>query len=1096
MNSSGTIPRWGARLALITVTLALVGILIVLVGWPASGQASTPDPLDVWYGHTPTADGVIAPGEYAGAQVIRFAGYGGEVVVYLRHDTLNLYVAFDLPDTTSFPTPQSGPAVQVFLDTNNDKAAVPQPDDYRLTTRKDGQAFENQGTGSGWSAAGPPVDWIGAASTRPGGWQAEFSVEFDKLGLGPGAAKTIGLALANVWTLSWPVDYYWPPGAYWLNPSTWGEVASAENWSSWYFKAGGWTDYAPNGVPDFDQKQDNWGNGQQWTYCGPVAAANSLWWFDSKYEPAPVPPPTIHDGYPLIQSPVFVDDHDPANAVSLVENLAGYFHTSPLTGTLITNMHTGLQHYLYDHGLYDDYLVTLAVRPSLEWVAEELLHSEDVILLLGFWELLPSGFWQRIGGHYVTVAGIDLPNQVIALSDPYADNAEGGMPPFPGRIGNGILIPHPMGHPPDVHNDAGNISHDFYAIIPTSPSPGGLWGLGYPPSTLWLQNFTGVNPYPLPGVPSGEWQGGPIFTEVEFALTVSPFIWKPGGWEDYAPSCMPDFSQKQDGWQDPELHTWSFCGPVAVANSLWWFDSKFEPEPQPPVVLNDHYPLLTTYNPIGWDDHHPSNVESNLPIPSIEFVDDLAAHMGTGQIAPGTVITQLASGTVQYIADHNLDQDYIVTQVARPEWEWVVDEVSRCEDVVLLLGFWRWESGVWRRYGGHYVTVAGVDPNSGLVGLADPFFDQAENGWPALGRVWPPGSEHPPHPGMLPDLLHNDAQMLSHDVYHAAPGVSPGGRWRLVDYPAAKAVPNFEWLNGPGPDKIVPGPPPPDPELWYTEVEWAVAVSPRPEPDLALSKNVTPPGPLVPGDWLTYTLFFSNSTTPRAENVVITDPLPVELVETSFTYKTTSGRPITALDRYRWLVGYLGYGEGGTITVTARVDPSLADPSRTLTNTAEIGAATPDRYPANNRASVTTLVQTADVWVTKEGPERVAAGEPLTYVLSYGNEGPALASQVYLTDSFPTGTVYGSDNSGLPGIGIPGGWRWTIGQLEPGITISFVLTLTMVVDLPPGTLLIDRLTIGTTTPQSDESNDQDEFSTLVVMRFYLPVVMKKYSETP
>ena len=33
-------------------------------------------------------------------------------------------------------------------------------------------------------------------------------------------------------------------------------------WSGhWYWKDGGWPDYAPSGVPDFDQKQDCWGIG-------------------------------------------------------------------------------------------------------------------------------------------------------------------------------------------------------------------------------------------------------------------------------------------------------------------------------------------------------------------------------------------------------------------------------------------------------------------------------------------------------------------------------------------------------------------------------------------------------------------------------------------------------------------------------------------------------------------------------------------------------------------------------------------------------------------------------------------------------------------
>jgi hypothetical protein len=70
-----------------------------------------------------------------------------------------------------------------------------------------------------------------------------------------------------------------------------------EWWNGWYFKDP-YPDYAPSGVPDFDQKQDGWGIGTapglpdwQWTHCAPVAAANSLWWFDSKFEPYPVGPP-------------------------------------------------------------------------------------------------------------------------------------------------------------------------------------------------------------------------------------------------------------------------------------------------------------------------------------------------------------------------------------------------------------------------------------------------------------------------------------------------------------------------------------------------------------------------------------------------------------------------------------------------------------------------------------------------------------------------------------------------------------------------------------------------------------------------------------
>ncbi len=41
-------------------------------------------------------------------------------------------------------------------------------------------------------------------------------------------------------------------------------------------------------------------------------------------------------------------------------------------------------------------------------------------------------------------------------------------------------------------------------------------------------------------------------------------------WPNYAPNGMPDFSQDHTGWQP----TW--CGPTAVADSFWWFDSEME----------------------------------------------------------------------------------------------------------------------------------------------------------------------------------------------------------------------------------------------------------------------------------------------------------------------------------------------------------------------------------------------------------------------------------------------------------------------------------------------------------------------------------------
>ncbi len=288
-----------------------------------------------------------------------------------------------------------------------------------------------------------------------------------------------------------------------------------------FWKAGEWTDYAPSGMPDFDQKQDGWHDGQgNWTYCGPVAAANSLWWFDSKFEPNPKPPSSeISDGYPLVQAYGAWDDHDKQNVEPFVNDLASWFGTDPVNGTNVFSMTVGIENYLANRGLTGVYTVTLMPKPDFRWVADEVERSEDVILLLGFWEDNPqTDEWQRLGGHYVTVAGIDRFGRRIGFSDPFYDRAESG---WPGRV-----LPttgHTTHTDPTVHNDAAYVSHDIYGVIPTF-SPGGEWGPeGYGEDFEAVANYFGQNfPPEWEERRSAGYMGGPIATEVEYAIAVSP----------------------------------------------------------------------------------------------------------------------------------------------------------------------------------------------------------------------------------------------------------------------------------------------------------------------------------------------------------------------------------------------------------------------------------------------------------------------------------------------------------------------------------------------------------------------------------------------
>ena len=1086
--------RWFNLLGVLALTLCFLAasawlLNLSLPGGAVSAAPDAPDapgaPLTLpppWLGdddvadapynwNTPTVDGRIDPGEYAGAGKVSFAGIGGDVEAFFKQDAATLYIALELPDQVN-----NAPRVSLFVDSNNDDANTPQVDDYLLVVSRDGSlVMEYSGDGSGWGVPTAATSWTASTTETMSGWSIEFGIDYTKLDISVGAFKEIGLAMNN-WS---PGDNFWPAGATSNQPSTWGSLVSSSDWGTFYWKPGPWEDYAPSGMPDFDQRQSVWGFGPISTHCGPVAVANSLWWYDSKFETlnASAPPDNISDTYRLVTSyDLTWDDHDPQNvggmgATGLVDDLAWYFNTNGLRygghhyGTYITDMYTGTLDYLRDRGLWDDYAVTLVVSPSFEWVADEVQRSEDVVLLLGFYEDLGGGGigpWARIAGHYVTVAGVDPLAGEIAFSDPLVDTAEMGGP---GRVLSGtMLLPHiPDSHTNEVHNDAGNVSHDVYPVVPTN-SPGGTWGPFPDMYPMWrIMDLFGVNPHPT--IEFDSYAGGEVYIEVEYALAVSPYTWKASGewltegenpmlgawqpWQDYAPNGMPDFDQKQDDWIDPSLGGWSFCGPVAAANSLWWFDSKFETAPGDPAgEPGDTYPLLWPYG--EWDDHDPFNVDdpatpwpgagvlpAPLPEGTGEFVEELAVYFQTDMTGSGTNIMDMYAGINFYITDHGLRQGYVITLVESPEFWWVAEEVEVSEDVILLLGFWQdQDPDGWVRLGGHYVTLPGVDKQGGLVAFADPWFDRIEQSWPYAGQSpygvpgWPEytgrvadGWLIAPHQHSgPPEIVHNDAGNVSHDIYNVISTNSPGGVWGPELYVDVwgEDIENFWGQNG------QPDAPAPHGPLVQTEVEWALAVSPV--ADVWIAKEVTPTL-VAAGDWLTFSISFGNHGN-LAADVVISDMLHSGLINPSIIDAWTDyGGSIVSHSAYTWTVSDIPWNGAGGITFIAQVDPDLVWPADTMiTNTVEITTSTTEQYQimpyANTAQDAFTVVSSVCVtptfvdfdW-TPASPEAgkvvtfsvntllpTTATLPITYQWSFDDGGTASGSSVThtfaLSDSY------------------------------------------------------------------------------------------------
>jgi hypothetical protein len=313
------------------------------------------------------------------------------------------------------------------------------------------------------------------------------------------------------------------------------------------FNNGGW-------MPDFDQNQnfsngadpffDSWNNKDRY-YCGPTAMANSLWWFDRKFGVGSIipsgstPVQLINDlgarmhtnnrlwqGFPSSYGGGFVRG-------TYADDMQG--HPNPPMDPANHGVLSWLEDYdtlnlLYEHTVYD------ATFPFVEY---EIERCQDVVLLLGFWhiaEVTPVGpqlwdiRWERIGGHFVTCAGVNSASHMIAISDPDRDQAAGG--------GAGLKMGVAHANPSD-HNNPNNASLDIYRVddyelrpegtLPPK-SPGGLWAImSYTNTSAAYERYAEWNEGEYWVIQPGVHVSGDLtswvcttFTEVEAAVIVSP----------------------------------------------------------------------------------------------------------------------------------------------------------------------------------------------------------------------------------------------------------------------------------------------------------------------------------------------------------------------------------------------------------------------------------------------------------------------------------------------------------------------------------------------------------------------------------------------
>jgi hypothetical protein len=272
--------------------------------------------------------------------------------------------------------------------------------------------------------------------------------------------------------------------------------------------------YSPQGLPDFDQRQDNWRCdeglwrfvGGVWCFCGPTSLSDIFWWFDSMHENPLGYPGDGNDTYPLVRDYAApgapnpgpnTDDHNFNNVndiltswnhgrggKELVESVAWdcntnfcRFHLRGFAGTSAKYLEQGANRWIQEAGLQDQYKVEAIVKPDFSTIAEAILHNDGVIVNLLFHS---SKIYTppHLFCHYVAVAGVNIDEGYIAFSDPVQNKMNPGPDPA-------------------EHNDANVVSYDIYKVYFTSPEPDKASWMVQDFYTLYGIHFDGLIKYAL-----------------------------------------------------------------------------------------------------------------------------------------------------------------------------------------------------------------------------------------------------------------------------------------------------------------------------------------------------------------------------------------------------------------------------------------------------------------------------------------------------------------------------------------------------------------------------------------------------------------------
>ena len=259
-----------------------------------------------------------------------------------------------------------------------------------------------------------------------------------------------------------------------------------------------------------------------------------------------------------------------------------------------------------------------------------------------------------------------------------------------------------------------------------------------------------------------------------------------------------------------------------------------------------------------------------------------------------------------------------------------------------------------------------------------------------------------------------------------------------------------------------------------------------PSADLAVSL-VPSPSTVVTGQSLTYTATVVNNGPSAAVSPSLSDMLPAGVTFVSALASTGQTGTVGSNGLVTVMLGTVASGSnlatlasGASATVTIVATPSVLV-TTTIPDTVSVSSATPDPNATNNTTTQSvTANPSADVAVTITAPSSsVTAGQDVTYTINVTNNGPAAATNVMLTNTFPTNAAFtSSSTTATPGVApTPGSPTISLGTLAPLATD--VVTIVMTTNASSVSSILDSVSITSQPADLITSNNSASVQTAV-----------------